>query len=182
MLAFVEFSPLLAFGLAYWLGGVYVATGVLMGAMVVAMLVAWRIKGKISPMNAISTALVLVLGTATLVLRNVHFIQWKPSVFLWIVGAAFLVSAFIGKMPLAQRLLQSAAPDLDVEPRYWQWANAAFVLFCAVAGAANLFIAYNASEANWIRFKVIGLPVAMMLTMFGVMMWLLSRQKPDKAA
>lgn len=179
MLAFVEFSPLLAFGIAYWLGGVYVATAVLMGTMVLAMLVAWRIKGHISPMNTISIVLVLLLGTATLLLRDVHFIQWKPSVFLWIGGAAFLGSAFIGKLPLAQRLLQSAAPELRVAPAHWQGANAAFVVFCALAGAANLFIAYNASEAAWIRFKVIGLPVAMVVFMFAVMMWLQSRQLPE---
>lgn len=179
MLALVEFSPLLAFGIAYWLGGVYVATAVLMAAMVVAMLVGWRIKGKVSSMNAASTALVLVLGTATLVLRNVHFIQWKPSVFLWLLGAAFLVSAFIGRQPLAQRLLQGTIPDLKAGRSQWQRVNAAFVLFCAVAGAANLFIAYRASEATWIRFKVIVLPVAMMLFMFAVLMWLQSRQQAE---
>jgi intracellular septation protein len=181
MLAFVEFSPLLAFGIAYWMGGVYVATAVLMAAMVLAMLVAWRIKGSISPMNGVSTALVLILGTATLLLRNVHFIQWKPSVFLWILGIAFLLSAFIGRMPLAQRLLQATLPDLKVERAHWQHVNAAFVLFCALAGAANLLIAYRASEAAWIRFKVIGLPVAMMLFLFAVLLWLQSRQPRDAA-
>lgn len=43
MLAFVEFSPLLAFGIAYWLGDVYLATAVLMAAMVVALLLGWWI-------------------------------------------------------------------------------------------------------------------------------------------
>ncbi|MEY2854093.1 MAG: hypothetical protein RL030_1225 [Pseudomonadota bacterium] len=181
MLALIEFSPLLAFGIAYWLGGIYVATATLMVAMVLALLLGWWIKGKVSPMNVASTALVLVLGTATLVLRNVHFIQWKPSIFLWLVGVAFLVSAFIGKAPLAQRLLQGTVPDLKAEPRKWQKVNAAFVLFCAAAGAANLFVAFNASEAAWVRFKLFGLPVAMVLFMFSMLMWLQSRQPADAA-
>jgi intracellular septation protein len=179
MFALVEFSPLLAFGVAYWLGGIYVATGVLMAAMVLTLLLGWWIKGKVSPVSAASTALVLVLGSATLVLRNVHFIQWKPSVFLWVMGVAFLVSAFVGKMPLAQRLLQGTLPELQAGRGQWQRVNAAFVLFCAVAGAANLLVAFHASEAAWIRFKVIGLPVAMVLFLFSILMWLQSRQTVD---
>jgi intracellular septation protein len=179
MIALVEYSPLLAFGIAYWLGGVYIATAVLMAAMLVALLLAWRIKGRVSPVNAISTALVLVFGTATLLLHDVRFIQWKVSIFMWLLGAAFLLSAFIGQQPLAQRLLQTAAPELRVRPAHWQWANATFVLFCTLIGATNLFLAYHASEAAWARFKVIGLPVATMLCMVSVMMWLMSRQGPE---
>lgn len=175
MLAFVEFSPLLAFGVAYWLGGIYVATGVLMAAMVVTLLLAWRIKGKVSPVNLASTVLVLVLGGATLLLRNAHFLQWKPSVLMWLLAAVFLGSAFIGSEPLAQRMLKGALPDLKVTRPQWLQANTACVLFCLLTGLANIAIAYRAPEAAWIRFKVIGLPILTFVFLFGLAFWLNAR-------
>ncbi len=44
-----------------------------------------------------STALVVAFGTLTLVLHDARFIQWKPTIFLWALALAFLVSAFIGQ-------------------------------------------------------------------------------------
>jgi intracellular septation protein len=123
--------------------------------------------------------MVLVFGATTLLLHDARFIQWKFSLFFWLLGLAFLLSAFIGQQPLTQRLLQTAAPELRVRRAHWQWANAAFALFFIAAGAVNLLIAYRFSEVAWVRFKVIGLPVVSMLYVFGVMMWLSSRQLPE---
>jgi intracellular septation protein len=178
MLFLVEFSPLLAFGIAYKLGGIYTATAVLMAAMVVTLLIVWKIRGRIPPVNGISTLMVLVLGSATLLLRNVHFIQWKPSAFLWLIGAVFLGSAFIGQRTLAQRMLGDALAEVPVTPGQWQWANAACVLFCLLAGIANLAVAFHAPEAAWVRFKLFGLPLAMFLFIFAVAWWLHSRPRP----
>ena len=77
----LEFAPLLAFFVAYQYGGIYTATAVLMVAMVL-LLVINRIRtGKVTPLLAISTVLVLVFGAVTLWLRDERFIQWKPTVF-----------------------------------------------------------------------------------------------------
>jgi len=177
MLFLVDFSPLLAFGIAYWLGGIYTATAVLMATMVVTLLIVWKIRGRIPPFNGISTLLVLVFGTATLILRDAHFIQWKPSVFLWLIGVVFLGSAFIGQRTLAQRMLGDALAEVPVTPRQWQIVNVACVLFCLLAGIANLAVAFHAPEAAWVRFKIFGLPVAMFLFIFAAAWWLHSRPR-----
>lgn len=175
MLVMLEYLPLVAFGIAYWLYDIYIATATLMIGMSVALLAVWKLRGSLPRVNAISTALVLVFGTATLVLRNVEFIQWKPSVFLWALGVAFLASAFVGKQTLAQRLLQPALAGAQRTRRQWQVANTASVLFLAAAGAANLAFAYHASEAAWVRFKLLGLPVAMFVFMMALAWWLQTR-------
>jgi hypothetical protein len=108
MNALLEFSPLLAFIVAYYLRDIYVATATLMVAMGLLLLADWLLTRRIPRMHLISTALVLVFGSATLILRSPVFIQWKPTIFMWLLAVAFLVSGFIGKQTLAQRLLQPA--------------------------------------------------------------------------
>lgn len=182
MLALIEYLPLVAFGIAYWLAGLYAATATIMVAMCITLALAWKIKGQLPRVNAISTALVLVFGAATLILRNAQFIQWKPSVFLWLLALAFLASAFIGVQPLAQRLMQPALGEASCTRRQWLAVNTASILFLLALGAANLAFAYRASEATWVRFKLFGLPVAMFLFMMMALWWLNSRAPRSQGA
>ena len=96
MQALTEFAPLAAFIVAYFIGGLYAATAVLMGAMLVLLAVDWLRTRSIPPLHALSTVLVLIFGGATLVLHDRTFIQWKPTVFFWLVSLAFIGSFWIG--------------------------------------------------------------------------------------
>ncbi len=99
----------------------------LMVAMTLMLAIIWLWKRRVTTMNVVSTVLVLVFGSATLLLHNARFIQWKPSVFLWLLGAAFLGSVFIGAQPLAQRMLQPVIGDAQVDRRAWLKVNATSV-------------------------------------------------------
>jgi intracellular septation protein len=179
MFLLLEYSPLVAFGVGYWLGGIYVATISLMVAVTLMLAIIWLWKRRVTTMNVISTVLVLVFGSATLLLHNVRFIQWKPSVFLWLLGAAFFGSVFIGAQPLAQRMLQPVVGDARVDRRAWLKVNATSVVFCVSAGIANLLVAYRASEATWVKVKLLGLPGAMFLLMLAQVWWLLNLNRGD---
>jgi intracellular septation protein len=158
MQALLEFAPLGAFFIAYKLGGLYVATSVLMVSMALLLATDYALARRIPPMHALSAVLVFLFGTATLVLHNQRFIQWKPTVFYWLGSAAFLGSFWIGRQTLAQRLLGSALGDsAQVPQNVWRRLNALWVAFGALLGGLNLVIAYNASEHTWVNFKVIGL-------------------------
>jgi intracellular septation protein len=169
----LEFLPLVAFLIAYkFFGGIYVATSVLMVGMVLSLAVTWLRTKKLPPMLALSTALVLVFGTATLVLRDARFIQWKPSIFLWLLALAFLGSAFIGQQTLAQRLLQPALGEAQLERRDWLKLNWAWVLYGLVIGTANIVVAYSVPEDTWVSLKIPGLMGSMLLFLVGQMFWL----------
>jgi intracellular septation protein len=169
----LEFLPLVAFLIAYkFFGGIYVATTVLMVGMVLSLAVTWLRMKKLPPMLALSTALVLVFGAATLLLRDARFIQWKPSIFLWLLALAFLVSAFVGKQTLAQRALQPAIGDAQLARADWLKLNAAWVVYGVLIGGLNLFVAYHFSEATWVNAKFYGLPGTMFLFLIGQMLWL----------
>ncbi len=86
-----------------------------MVGMTLSLLVLWVKNRRMPAMFGLSTALVLVFGTLTLVLRNPLFIQWKPTILLWLLAVAFLASIFIGREPLAQRMMQPALGEAQLE-------------------------------------------------------------------
>ena len=171
-----ELAPLAAFLLAYWLRGIYVATAVLMAAMLLLLLVDWVRLRRLPPLHLISAALVLLLGGATLLLRDTRFLKWKPTIFLWLVSAVAIVSVWIGPRPLAQRLLQPLVARSEQLPRRawltlnWLWAG-----FYLLLGAANLVVADYASERAWVYFKVFGLTAAFLVFAMGQGAWLAAR-------
>jgi intracellular septation protein len=171
-----ELAPLAAFLLAYWLRGIYVATAVLMAAMVALLLVDWVRLRRLPPLHLISALLVLLLGGATLLLRDTRFLKWKPTIFLWLVSLAAIVSVWVGPRPLAQRLLQPLVTRSEQLPRRawltlnWLWAG-----FYLLLGAANLVVADYASERVWVYFKVFGLSAAFLVFAMGQGAWLAAR-------
>jgi intracellular septation protein len=179
MFLLLEYSPLIAFGVGYWLGGKYVATAALMIAMPLMLAIVWLWKRRVTTMNVASTVLVLALGGVTLALHNFRFMQWKPTVFMWLLGAAFLGSVFIGTQPLAQRMLQPVIGDTQVDRRSWLKLNATSIAFCLLAGGANLLVAYQASEATWVKVKIFGLTGAMFLFLLAQVWWLLNLNRGD---
>lgn len=168
----LELLPVVAFLIAYKLGDIYVATAILMVGMVLSLAVLWLRAKRLPTMFALSTVLVLVFGALTLVLRNARFIQWKPSIFLWALALAFLLSVFIGREPLVQRLMQPALGEAKLERRDWLKLNTAWVLYGLLMGAVNLVVAYHASEATWVNVKLYGLTGSMFLFMVGQLLWL----------
>lgn len=170
-----EYLPLAAFAIAYFVGGIYAATATLMITMSISVLVVRIHSGKFPRMLTASTALVLLFGAATLVLRDARFIQWKPSIFLWLMSAAFLGSAFIGREPLAQRLMQPALGGINLPRRDWLKVNFSWVAFGVLAGAANILVAYNTSLATWVKVKVFGLTGIMLVFLVAQALWLNAR-------
>jgi len=179
MQAALNLLPLVAFLVAYRLGGIYVATAVLMASMVLLAAVDWLRTRRVSTMHAISTALVLAFGTATLLLHDPRFIKWKATVLYWLLALAFLGSQFIGRMPFIQRMLEPVVPGSERLGRvHWLRLNFAWVVAYALLGAANLYVAYRASESTWIHFKVIGLTIVTAGLAVGQALWLQRRIGP----
>jgi len=154
MQLFIDYLPILIFFGAYFYKGIYFATGVLMVVMPVVMLVQWAITKKLNKIYAASTVLVLVLGSATLLLRNPLFLYWKPTVLNWAIGLAFLGSQFIGEKPFVQRMLGGAA---SLEEKQWLRLNQIWVVFFLLIGGINIYVAYTYSEPTWVKFKLFGM-------------------------
>ena len=155
MQALLELAPLVAFFVAYYFGGIYVATGVLMAGMAVLLAVDYLLHRRISPMHALSAVLVFGLGAATLLLHDKHFIQLKPTILFWVAGLAFLASFWIGKQTLTERLFSAALQgQVRVPESLWRRMNTLWVVFYALLGEANLLVAKYASEQTWVYSKI----------------------------
>jgi intracellular septation protein len=184
MQALLELLPLVAFIVAYKAGGIYAATGALMAAMAVLLLVDWVRTRRIPALHGISAALVFAFGALTLLLRDERFIQWKPTVFFWAVGVAFLASQWVGAKPLAQRLMAAAVGDSvgRIERTDWLKLNLAWIAFYIVMGAANLAVVFNYSQDTWVNFKVYGITAATLVFVVAQSVWLTRRAVPDPAS
>jgi intracellular septation protein len=176
MQALLEFAPLAVFLVAYYAAGLYAATAALMVAMGVLLVIDYARGRRVPPMHVLSAVLVFAFGTATLVLHNQRFIQWKPTVFFWLASLAFLGSFWIGERPLAQRFLSAAlAGEVHVAPAVWRRLNWLWIVFYLLLGVLNLVVAFNASERTWVNFKVFGLTIATFLFIAAQIAWLARR-------
>jgi intracellular septation protein len=173
-----DLFPLIAFFLAYKFGGIYVATGVIIAAVVIQAAIQWIQKRKISPMMLTSALLVLVFGGLTIGLKDPNFIKWKPTILYWLFAVTLIGSRFFGEKPLIAHVFGG---ELKVERAVWNVANNLFALFFAVLGALNLFVAYRYSEETWVTFKfaLFGL---LAVFSFGMAYWLFSKMPPEQKA
>jgi intracellular septation protein len=90
--------------------------------------------------------------------HNPIFIKWKPTIVFWIFGLAFILSQFIGKKPLVQRMLEKVLEgNANLPPKIWSRLNVAWATFFIILGSVNLFVAYNFTTDVWVNFKVYGI-------------------------
>jgi intracellular septation protein len=176
MQALLALAPLAAFFIAYLMRGLFVATAVLIAATAVVLAVDWLRERRVPPMHVLSAVLVLIFGGATLLLHDRHFIQWKATVLFWLLSLAFIGSFWVGERTLAERFLGSALEGrLPVNAALWRKLNAWSALFYALLGAANLAVAYYASERAWVNFKIFGLTLLTFAFVMAQLLWLFAR-------
>jgi intracellular septation protein len=171
----IELAPLIAFFVTYkFFGGIYPATAVLMVAMALLLAYDWLRTRKLPQMHLISAVLVWVFGIATLLLQDFRFIQWKATVFYWLVALAIGGSAYIGRITLLERLLGKNLPEgVTVSPTRWRNLSLVAAAFYLALGACNLWVAFTMSQDTWVTFKTwVVLPVVFVFTA-GLLFWIL---------
>jgi len=172
----IDFAPWVIFGLVYkFAGGLNPATIALMVAIVLPLAYGWLRERKIKQMHLALAILVWVFGTATLLLNDVRFLQWKASVYYWLFGLALIGSSFVGKKTLLERFMGGSLAENGISLPASTWRHASLLMggLYVVFGLANIWVAMNRPEADWVTFKVwILTPVAIVLT-FALFIWLL---------
>lgn len=149
-----DFFPVLLFFVAYKVADIFVATIVAMAACVAQVAWTWFRHHRTENSQLITLVLVMVLGGATLWLKDPLFIQWKPTLVNGLFAVAFLLSQFIGKKTLVERMMGHA---LTLPRTVWSKLNLSWVVFFITMGLANIYVVYNFDEPTWVNFKLFGI-------------------------
>ncbi len=174
----LEWSPLIVFFVAFKVLGLYWATAALMLTSVASLLIHRARTGSFKPLLVVTTGVIVILGAATLLLHDKRFIQWKPTVLLGLAAIAFLGSNFIGRQPLARRMLEGVFSEpLALSSHAWRVVNTLWACWFALLAAANIYVAHNFAEGTWVNFKVFGISLLMMVFMIPQVVWLSGKTK-----
>jgi len=153
MQLFFDFLPIIAFLVAYKIGGIYTATGTLMVAMVVLCIITWIRTRKVGGLLLTGTAIALAAGTLTLALRNPDFIKWKLTLLDGAFAIAFLVAPYVTGKTLVERVMGN---NIKLEPTHWRTLNLMWVGFFLFIAVLNIYVMRHYSEAAWVNFKAYG--------------------------
>jgi intracellular septation protein len=152
---FLDFIPILLFFIAYKYYDIYVATTVVIIASVLQATYVYITEKRLPAMLLASTALIVLLGAATLILHDENFIKWKPTVVNWLFAVAFIASIYIGKKPILQRMMESTFQHFPTA--IWQRMSWLWGMFFIGIGMINLWVAYHFDTDTWVNFKLFGL-------------------------
>lgn len=162
MKTLIDFLPILLFFGAYKLHDIYVATGVLMAATVVQMLVIYAMDRKLQPMHKITLLMVLGFGALTLAFHDDRFIKWKPTVLYAFMALALAWALWGMRKNVLQLLLGS---QIDLPEGVWRRLNLAWIVYSLFMAALNGFVVLNFTTEQWVSFKLWGyfLPLAFII-------------------
>lgn len=151
----IDFFPIVIFFAVYkYTNDIILATAILIPATALQILYTWIKTKTVEKMHIVTLVFVLVLGGLTIALNDKTFIQWKPTLVNWLFALAFLGSQFIGKRTIIEMMMSG---NVELPKPVWKNLNLSWVAFFIIAGAVNLYVAYNFSEDTWVNFKLFGL-------------------------
>ena len=138
-------------GYEYHFDGIFSATQVLMIATAIQIGCARLFGGRLEKRQLLLLGAVMIFGAATLLFRNQMFIQWKPTVFNWVLALACLISPRIDGKTLLERILAS---QLQLPAAAWARLNLLWIANFVIVGILNLVVAYQFSESFWVSYKL----------------------------
>jgi intracellular septation protein len=156
----IDFLPVLAFFIAYKFSDIFVATGVLIGASMLQVLITRAVTGKFKKLQLYLFLILLLMGSLTILFHNPDFLKWKVTVIELILAAAFFISQRMGR-PLVGLLFK----NLNVPLKIINKVNMQWCLFSVFIALLNLAVAFGlpaymedqkAAMDCWVNFKVWG--------------------------
>ena len=170
----IDLGPLLAFFLTNFFAPVpdtlkiFVATGVFMVAMIIAMLISQLRYRHISPLLWFSGIMVVVLGGLTIWMHDETFIKIKPTIY-YIIVAGLLTFGLVTGRNLLKMVLGTVYPGLS--QRGWFLLTRNWIGFFVVMAVINEAVWRSTSTDTWVAFKLwVFIPATFLFVMANVPM------------
>jgi intracellular septation protein len=149
----IDLLPVAIFAAVFFASDVYYATGALMIAVTLQVLIYLALRKPVTRELKVTFWASIIFGSLTLLFRNELFIQWKPTIVNWLLAGSLVGSHFIGKRNLIQQLFGA---QLTLVDEVWVRLNFGWAFGFFFAGVLNLIVAYNFSMEFWVSYKLIG--------------------------
>ncbi|MFT5290880.1 MAG: intracellular septation protein [Planctomycetota bacterium] len=128
------------------------ATGTFMAAIVISLLVSWKVERRIPPMAAFTAVFVLIFGGLTLYLQDDFFIKVKSTIinvlFAGILGVGLMTGRTLLKVVLGEAIQMRDAG--------WRTLTIRWVFYFLFLALANEVVWRNFSDDTWVSFKSFG--------------------------
>jgi intracellular septation protein len=149
----IEYGPMAAFFVAYYLADLFTATAAIMVATVLALTLSYAVERRIPMMPLITAGIIGVFGGLTLWLNDETFIKMKPTIIQAIFGSV-LIGGLLANRLFLKSLMGSAWHMTD---KGWRILTLRFSLFFFLSATLNEAIWRTQSTDFWVNFKVFGL-------------------------
>jgi intracellular septation protein len=149
----LDFLPILLFFGAYKMYDIYVATGVVIAATVLQMIVLYRLDGRLSTLHKITLAMVVVFGSMTLVFHDERFVKIKPTVLYACTGLALAIGLWVLKKNILKMVLGA---QLKLPDGVWRNLTILWVSYSFFMAALNGYVAWFYTTEQWVNFKLWG--------------------------
>jgi intracellular septation protein len=148
----LEYAPIILFFAAYKLKDIYFATGIAIAASVAAIAYAFFVQKKVTTIQWVSLAIIVVFGGATLLLHDETFIKWKPSALYLVFAVTLLSGKLFAKRDWIRVLFEQA--NIRAPATVWTKITWIWVAFFTGMAALNAYIATHFGLDTWVNFKV----------------------------
>jgi intracellular septation protein len=174
----VDYGAPIAFAITFYGFGrnLFLATGVLVVASMLALLVGFIVERRLAPMPLIAGGFALVFGGLTLVFHDASFVKMKISFQNAAFAAALLGGLALGKNPLKALL----GASLKMADAAWRQLTLRYGLYFVAVAIANEVIWRTQSDAFWVNFRTALLPLAIVFSLSQTPFMMKNLQKPDE--
>ncbi|WP_372426327.1 inner membrane-spanning protein YciB [Salinarimonas chemoclinalis] len=145
-----ELGPLVAFFVGSQLGGIFVGTGVFMGATVLALAANLLREHRVPLTPLASTLVVLAFGAASLLAEESWIIMIRPTVMNWFYAAILLGGLAAGRLVLKSVLRRSLVLD---GTRAWRVLTLRASAYLILLGVLNEITWRFFPVDVWVAFK-----------------------------
>ena len=149
----LDFFPAILFFISFKLWGIYPSIAVLMASSFAQIAFFWFKYRRIEPSHLIAFAIVIILGSASLIFRNPIFILWKPTIVFWTFAIIFLAFKIHKKKTVLEAML---GQKMSLPQAKWNVLNKIWTFFFITVGGVNIYVAYHFKLETWVNFKVFG--------------------------
>ena len=174
----VDYGAPIAFAVTFYGFGrdLILATGVLVAASVLALILGFVVEKRLAPLPLIAGLFAVVFGGLTLVFHDAEFVKMKITFQNAAFAAALLGGLMLGKNPLKALLGES----LRMPDPAWRQLTLRYGLYFVAVAVANEVIRNTQSDAFWVNFRTALLPLALVFSVSQTPFMMKHLQKPEE--